>query len=103
MVIGIPGHTGRRYAKIGDIVSASVKDAIPDGIVKRKEKVKAVIVRTVHPVKRPDGSVISFDRNCAVIIDDDKNPRGTRVFGPVPRELREMDFTKIISLAPEVL
>ena len=88
---------------MGDIVVASVKDALPDGIVKKKEKVKAVIVRTVAPIKRPDGSTIRFDHNCAVIIDNEKNPRGTRVFGPVPRELRDLNFTKIISLAPEVL
>lgn len=103
MVVGIPGHSGRRYAKVGDIIMASVKDAIPDGIVKKKEKVKAVVVRTVQPIKRQDGSIIKFDHNCAVIIDEEKNPRGTRVFGPVPRELREGNFTKIISLAPEVL
>ncbi len=103
MVVGIPGHSGRRYAKVGDIVMASVKDAIPDGIVKKKEKVKAVVVRTVQPIKRLDGTVIKFDHNCAVIIDEEKNPRGTRVFGPVPRELRDGNFTKIISLAPEVL
>jgi large subunit ribosomal protein L14 len=103
MIIGIPGHSGRKYAKIGDIIVASVKDAIPEGIVKKKEKVKAVVVRTVSPIKRHDGSIIKFDHNCAVIIDEEKNPRGTRVFGPVPRELRENNFTKIISLAPEVL
>ncbi len=103
MVIGIVGSSRKRYARIGDIVTASVKDAIPDGVVKKKEKVKAVIVRTVQPLKRSDGSIIKFDHNSVVIIDADKNPRGTRVFGPVPRELRESNFTKIISLAPEVL
>ncbi len=103
MVIGIPGHSGRKYAGVGDIIVASVKDAIPDGIVKKKEKVKAVVVRTVKPIKRRDGTLIRFDHNCAVIIDEEKNPRGTRVFGPVPRELRDNNFTKIISLAPEVL
>lgn len=103
MVIGIPGYSKKRYADVGDIIVASVKDAIPDGIVKKKEKVKAVIVRTVKPIKRQDGSTIRFDHNCAVIIDNEKNPRGTRVFGPVPKELREKQFTKIISLAPEVL
>ena len=103
MVIGIPGHSGRKYAHVGDIVMASVKDAIPDGIVKKREKVKAVVVRTVKPIKRRDGTLIRFDHNSAVIIDDEKNPRGTRVFGPVPRELRDSNFTKIISLAPEVL
>jgi large subunit ribosomal protein L14 len=103
MVIGIPGHSGRRYANVGDIVMASVKDAIPDGIVKKREKVKAVVVRTVKPIKRRDGTLIRFDHNSAVIIDNEKKPRGTRVFGPVPRELRDSNFTKIISLAPEVL
>ncbi|MBN1444766.1 MAG: 50S ribosomal protein L14 [Candidatus Omnitrophica bacterium] len=103
MVIGIPGHSGRKYANVGDIIVASVKDAIPDGIVKKREKVKAVVVRTVKAIKRRDGTLIRFDHNSAVIIDDEKNPRGTRVFGPVPRELRDSNFTKIISLAPEVL
>lgn len=103
MVIGISGYSNKKYAHVGDIVVASVKDALPDGIVKKKEKVKAVIVRTVKPIKRPDGTTIKFDHNCAVIIDNEKNPRGTRVFGPVPRELRDKNFTKIISLAPEVL
>jgi len=102
-VIGILGSSKKKYARVGDIVVASVKDALPDGIVKKKEKVKAVIVRTVKPIRRPDGSYIKFDRNCAVIVDNEKNPRGTRVFGPVPRELRDANFTKIISLAPEVL
>jgi len=102
-VIGFVGYSRKRYAKIGDIVVASVKDALPNGLVKKKEKVKAVIVRTVKSLSRPDGSYIKFDRNCAIIIDDDKNPKGTRVFGPVPRELREANFVKIISLAPEVL
>ncbi|MDD3726008.1 MAG: 50S ribosomal protein L14 [Candidatus Ratteibacteria bacterium] len=103
MVIGIPGYSKKRYAYVGDIIVASVKDALPDGIVKKKEKVKAVIVRTVKPIRRPDGTTIKFDHNCAVIIDNEKNPRGTRVFGPVPKELRDKNFTKIISLAPEVL
>jgi len=103
MVIGIVGSSRKRYARVGDIVTASVKDAIPDGVVKKKEKVKAVVVRTVQPIKRADGSIIKFDHNSVVIIDADKNPRGTRVFGPVPRELREGNFTKIVSLAPEVL
>lgn len=103
MVIGIVGSSRKKYAHIGDIVTASVKDAIPDGVVKKKEKVKAVVVRTVQPIKRADGSIIRFDHNSVVIIDADKNPRGTRVFGPVPRELRENNFTKIVSLAPEVL
>jgi len=102
-VIGIVGSSKKKYARVGDIIVASVKDALPNGIVKRKEKVRAVIVRTVKPIRRPDGSYIKFDHNCAVIIDNEKNPRGTRVFGPVPRELRDANFTKIISLAPEVL
>ena len=102
-VIGILGSSKKKYARVGDIVVASVKDALPNGIVKKKEKVKAVIVRTVKPIRRPDGSYIKFDHNCAVIVDNEKNPRGTRVFGPVPRELRDANFTKIISLAPEVL
>jgi large subunit ribosomal protein L14 len=102
-LIGILGNSRRRYARVGDIVRANVKDALPDGVVKKKEVVKAVIVRTKAPIRRPDGSYVRFDHNCAVIIDDDFNPRGTRVFGPVPRELREAKFMKIVSLAPEVL
>lgn len=102
-IIGILGHSRRRYAKVGDIIRANVKDALPDGIVKKKQVVKAVIVRTKAPIRRSDGSYLKFDRNCAVIIDDDLNPRGTRVFGPVPRELRDAKFMKIVSLAPEVL
>ncbi len=102
-VIGFVGVSKRKYARVGDIVVASVKDALPDGVVKRKEKVKAVIVRTVKPIKRKDGTTLKFDHNCAIIVDNDGNPRGTRVFGPVPRELRDKNFTKIISLAPEVL
>ena len=93
----------RRYAKIGDIVTASVKEAIPGGGVKKGDVVKAVIVRTSAKIARPDGSYLRFDRNSAVLIDDEKNPRGTRIFGPVARELREKNFMKIISLAPEVL
>lgn len=103
MVIGFVGASKKRYAHIGDVVVASVKDAIPDGLVKKKEKVRAVIVRTKKGIRRPDGSILRFDHNSAVIIDNEGNPRGTRVFGPVPRELREKNFTKIISLAPEVL
>jgi len=102
-VIGLVGSSRKRYARVGDLVMASVKDALPDGVVKKKEKVKAVIVRTVKPIRRPDGSLIRFGRNCAVIVDNDNNPRGTRVFGPVPKELREAQYAKIISLAPEVL
>jgi len=93
----------KRYAHIGDVIAASVKDAIPGGIVKKKEKVRAVIVRTRAPIRRPDGSYLRFDRNAVVIIDNQGNPRGTRIFGPVARELREKNFMKIVSLAPEVL
>ncbi|MFA6716605.1 MAG: 50S ribosomal protein L14 [Victivallales bacterium] len=93
----------RRVAKVGDIVTAAVQEAIPNGAVKKGQVVKAVIVRTAYRIRRPDGSSLKFDRNSAVIIDDNKNPVGTRIFGPVARELREKDFMKIISLAPEVL
>jgi len=90
-------------AKIGDIVTANVKEAAPDGTVKKSEVVRAVIVRTKYPIRRSDGSYLRFDSNAAVIIDKDSNPRGTRIFGPVARELREKNFMKIVSLAPEVL
>ncbi|HSW81674.1 MAG TPA: 50S ribosomal protein L14 [Candidatus Saccharimonas sp.] len=103
LCIRVLGGTGRRYAHVGDIIVASVKDANPSGGVKRKSVVKAVVVRTVAPIKRKDGSTIRFDENAAVVINDDKNPKATRVFGPVPRELREKGYMKIISLAPEVL
>ena len=103
LCIRVLGGTGRRYARIGDIIVASVKDASPTGTVKKKSVVKAVVVRTTDKIKRRDGSTICFDENAAVIIADDKNPRATRVFGPVPRELRDMGYMKIISLAPEVL
>ena len=103
MCIRVLGGTGRRYANIGDVVVASVKKAAPGGVVKKGEVVKAVIVRSVHGVKRADGSYIKFDENAAVIIKEDKTPRGTRIFGPVARELREKDYLKILSLAPEVL
>ena len=93
----------RRYARIGDIVTAAVKEAIPGGAVKKGEVVKAVIVRTAAKISRPDGSYLRVDKNSAVIIDNEKNPKGTRIFGPVARELREKNFMKIISLAPEVL
>ena len=93
----------RRYSRIGDIVTAAVKEAIPGGAVKKGEVVKAVIVRTAAKISRPDGSYLRFDKNSAVIIDNEKNPKGTRIFGPVARELREKNFMKIISLAPEVL
>ena len=103
MCIRVLGGSGRRYANIGDVVVAAVKKAAPGGMVKKGDVVKAVIVRSVHGLKRADGSYIKFDENAAVIIREDKNPKGTRIFGPVARELREKDFTKILSLAPEVL
>ena len=103
MCIRVLGGTGRRYANIGDVVVAAVKKAAPGGTVKKGEVVKAVIVRSVKGVKRADGSYLKFDENAAVIIKDDKTPRGTRTFGPVARELREKDYLKILSLAPEVL
>lgn len=93
----------KKYAGIGDIITATVKEATPGGTVKKGEIVKAVIVRTAHKIRRQDGSYLSFDRNAAVVIDPQNNPRGTRIFGPVARELREKNFMKIISLAPEVL
>lgn len=103
LCIRVLGGTGRRYANIGDVIVASVKKASPNGMVKKGEVVKAVVVRTVKGVKRNDGSYIKFDENAAIIIKDDKTPRGTRVFGPVARELRDKDYLKILSLAPEVL
>ena len=103
LCIRVLGGTGRRYAHVGDVIVASVKDANPSGNIKRKSVVKAVIVRTTNPIKRKDGSTIRFDENAAVIIGDDKQPKATRVFGPVPRELRDRGYMKIISLAPEVL
>ena len=103
MCIRVLGGTGRRYANIGDVIVCSVKKAIPGGNVKKGEVVKAVVVRSKHGVRRADGSYIRFDENAAVIIKEDKNPRGTRIFGPVARELREKDFMKILSLAPEVV
>ena len=103
MCIRVLGGTGRRYANIGDVVVACVKKAAPGGVVKKGEVVKAVVVRSVHGIKRADGSYIKFDENSAVIIKEDKTPRGTRIFGPVARELREKDYLKILSLAPEVL
>ena len=103
MCIKVLGGTRRRYAGIGDVVVCSVKKAAPGGTVKKGDVVKAVIVRTVKGIKRADGSSIRFDENAAVIIRDDKNPKGTRIFGPVARELRDKDYTKILSLAPEVL
>lgn len=103
MCIRVLGGTGRRYGNIGDVIVASVKKAAPGGTVKKGEVVKAVIVRTASGVRREDGSYIRFDENAAVLIKDDKNPRGTRIFGPVARELRDHDYMKILSLAPEVL
>ena len=103
MCIRVLGGTGRRYANIGDVVVATVKKATPGGVVKKSEVVRAVIVRSVKGLKRADGSCIRFDENAAVIIKEDKNPRGTRIFGPVARELREKEYLKILSLAPEVL
>ena len=103
LCIRVLGGTGRRYANIGDVVVCSVKKATPGGIVKKGDVVKAVIVRSAKGVRRADGSYIKFDENAAVIIKEDKTPRGTRIFGPVARELREKDYTKILSLAPEVL
>ncbi len=103
MCIRVLGGTGRRYANIGDIVVCAVKKAAPGGVVKKGDVVKAVIVRSVSGLRRADGSYIKFDENAAVIVGEDKNPKGTRIFGPVARELRENEFTKILSLAPEVL
>jgi large subunit ribosomal protein L14 len=103
LCIRVLGGSSRRYAGIGDIIVATVKDAIPGGNVKRGEVVKAVVVRTVKERRRADGSYIKFDENAAVIIKNDNDPRGTRIFGPVGRELREKKFMKIVSLAPEVL
>lgn len=103
MCIRVLGGSYRKYANIGDIIVCSVKDAAPGGVVKKGEVVKAVVVRSKKGIHRKDGSYIRFDENAAVIIKDDKSPKGTRIFGPVARELREKDFMKIISLAPEVL
>lgn len=103
MCIRVLGGSGRRYANIGDVIVASVKKAAPGGVVKKGEVVRAVVVRTAKGVRRDDGTYIRFDENAAVIIKEDKNPKGTRIFGPVARELREKDYLKILSLAPEVL
>jgi len=103
MCIKVLGGSWRKYANIGDVVVASVKNATPGGVVKKGEVVKCVIVRSKKGVRRPDGSYIKFDENAAVIIKDDKTPKGTRIFGPVARELRDKEFMKIVSLAPEVL
>jgi len=103
MCIRVLGGSRRRYASIGDVIVASVKKATPGGVVKKGEVIKAVVVRTAKGIGRDDGSFIRFDENAAVIIKDDKTPRGTRIFGPVARELREKEYLKILSLAPEVL
>ena len=103
MCINVPGGTRRRYATVGDVFVGTVKRAIPGGVVKKGEVVRAVVVRITKQYHRPDGSYIRFDDNAAVILDDKNNPRGTRIFGPVARELRDKNFMKIISLAPEVL
>lgn len=103
LCIRVLGGTRRRYASVGDVIIAAVKEATPGGVVKKGEVVKAVVVRTKESVRRVDGSYIRFSENAAVVIKDDKSPRGTRIFGPVARELRDRDFMKIVSLAPEVL
>ena len=103
MCIRVLGGSGRRYANIGDVIVASVKKAAPGGVVKKGDVVKAVVVRTVSGVRRDDGTYIRFDENAAVLIKEDTTPRGTRIFGPVARELRDKDYMKILSLAPEVL
>jgi len=103
MCIKVLGGTRRRYAQVGDIIVVAIKDAIPNGAVKKGEKARAVIIRTRKEIRRKDGSYIRFDQNAAVLIDKAKEPRGTRIFGPVARELREKEFMKIVSLAPEVI
>ena len=103
LCIRVLGGTRRRYAGVGDVIVATVKEANPQGNVKKKSVVRAVVVRTTKEIRRKDGSTIKFDDNAAVIIDDNKNPKATRIFGPVPRELRDLGYAKIISLAPEVL
>ena len=103
MCIRVLGGTGRRYANIGDVIVCAVKKAAPGGVVKKGDVVKAVVVRSVHGIKRADGSYIKFDENAAVVIKEDNTPKGTRIFGPVARELREKDYLKILSLAPEGL
>ena len=103
MCIRCLGGSYRKYAGVGDVIVASVKTATPGGVVKKGDVVKAVVVRTKKPIRRADGSYVRFDENAAVIIKEDKNPKGTRIFGPVARELRDKDYMKIVSLAPEVL
>ncbi len=102
-MIGVIGRRGKRSAGVGDIITANVKEAIPDGGVKKGDVVKAVVVRTTSPIRRKDGSSVRFSSNAIVVIDAQKNPKGTRIFGPVARELRDREFTKILSLAPEVV
>ena len=101
--IGVIARSGRKYAEIGDIVTCNIKESTPDAAVKKGEVVRGVVVRCAFPIRRSDGSYLKFDRNAIVLIDDKKNPRGTRIFGPVARELRERNFLKIVSLAPEVI
>ena len=103
MCINVLGGTRKKYAQVGDIIVASVKRAIPNAAAKKGDVVRAVVIRTAQPYRRPDGSYIKFDENAAVILTDKNNPKGTRIFGPVARELRDKNYTKIISLAPEVL
>lgn len=103
LCIRVLGGTRRRYARVGDVIVATVKEANPQGNVKRKTVIRAVVVRTKEKIRRADGSTIKFDDNAAVVIGDDKNPKATRIFGPVPRELRDLGYAKIVSLAPEVL
>lgn len=102
-MIGVLGKKGKVYAMVGDIIVVNIKESSPDAVIKKGEVAKAVVVRTKAPIRRPDGSVLRFDRNAVVFIDNQSNPRGTRVFGAVARELREKNFTKIVSLAPEVI
>lgn len=102
-LIGVLGKKGKPFAEVGDIINVNIKESVADAVIKKGEVAKAVVVRTKNPIRRPDGSILRFDRNAIVFIDAQLNPRGTRVFGPVARELREQSFTKIISLAPEVI
>jgi large subunit ribosomal protein L14 len=101
--IKVIGRSGKRYAHVGDVITCNIKESTPDAVVKKGEVVKAVIVRTCKPIRRKDGSRLRFDRNACVIIDNTGNPKGTRIFGPIARELREKEFMKIVSLAPEVI
>jgi len=103
LCIRVLGGTRRRYARVGDVIVATVKEANPQGNVKKKTVIRAVVVRTKEKIRRADGSTIKFDDNAAVVIDENKNPKATRIFGPVPRELRDLGYSKIVSLAPEVL